>query len=126
VALPRQHRLRGERAFDRLYRKGRRYESGSVVLRLVHADPALLPPTDRCQPPSDWRCGVVVSSKVSKRAVKRNRLRRLLHGHLLTLEPRPPEPVWLLLSLRPGSERLPPRQLLGECTEVLRQAGLTS
>jgi ribonuclease P protein component len=95
-----------------------------MVLRLVHAEPDLLPAAERRRPPSDWRCGVVVSSKVSKRAVKRNRLRRLLHAHLLTLRPRAPEPVWLLLSLRPGSERLPPHRLLGECTDVLRQAGL--
>jgi len=125
VALPRRHRLRGERTFDRLYRKGRRYETGSVVLRLVDAEPDLLPAADRRNPPSDWRCGVVVSSKVSKRAVRRNRLRRLLHAHLLSLRPRGGQPVWLLLSLRPGSERLPPRRLLGECTDVLRQAGLT-
>jgi ribonuclease P protein component len=95
-----------------------------MVLRLVHAEPDLLPAAERRHPPSDWRCGVVVSSKVSKRAVERNRLRRLLHAHLLTLRPRAPEPVWLLLSLRPGSERLPPHRLLGECTDVLRQAGL--
>jgi hypothetical protein len=33
-------------------------------------------------------------------------------------------PVWLMVSLRPGSAELDADQLLGECTIVLRRAGL--
>ena len=43
---------------------------------------------------------MVISSKVSKRAVKRNRLRRLLHGHLRQrLESADLAGLWLLFSL---------------------------
>ncbi len=72
-----------------------------------------------------WRGAVVVSGKVSKRAVVRNRLRRLLHRHLLSLDPTPLQPSWVVLSLKPGSAELDPAQLLGECSHLLRQAGLT-
>jgi ribonuclease P protein component len=68
---------------------------------------------------------VVVSGKVSKRAVVRNRLRRLLHRHLLSLDPTPQQPSWVVLSLKPGSAELDPAQLLRECSHLLRQAGLT-
>jgi ribonuclease P protein component len=94
-----------------------------MMLRVMAADPALLT-TSECQRPSAWRGAVVVSGKVSKRAVVRNRLRRLLHRHLLTLDPTPLQPSWVVLSLKPGSAELDPALLLGECSSLLRQAGL--
>jgi hypothetical protein len=39
-----------------------------MLLRLLDQVPSLLPPSDRARPPSPWRCAVVVSAKVSKRA----------------------------------------------------------
>jgi RNase P protein component len=54
----------------------------------------------------------------------RNRLRRLLHRHLLSLDPSPLQPSWVVVSLKPGSAELDPAQLLGECSHLLRQAGL--
>jgi ribonuclease P protein component len=124
LALPQQHRLRGHRPFDRIYRQGRRYQSELILLRLLDQVPSLLPPSDRARPPSPWRCAVVVSAKVSKRAVQRNRLRRLLHTHLSQCDPAPERPQWLLFTLRPGAAEAEPHQLLKECTNVLRQAGL--
>ncbi|MEB3360813.1 MAG: ribonuclease P protein component [Synechococcaceae cyanobacterium] len=222
MALPKHHRLRGHRAIDRLHRQGRRHHSPHLLLRVLSADESLLPPPDRRAHPSPWRCALVISAKVNKRAVVRNRLRRLLHRHLLAhlqcpvaadasgaiqpgpmapsspgpaaqashpkelapteqhrldsaapLPPReedsvlrsiasaqppvaalissgepsadgpanrnperpaggwaiaarplPAAPIWLMVSLRPGSADLDDDQLLGECTFVLRRAGL--
>ena len=126
MALPQCHRLKGQRVFDRIYQKGRRFHGPFLVLRLLEAQPHLLPTEQRTCPPSPWRCGVVVSSKVHKRAVRRNRLRRLLHTHLQT-QPigSGGRPLWLLLSLKPGSADQPPLALLGECSQLLHQAGLT-
>lgn len=128
MALPQRHRLRGRRVFDRLYRQGRRYQSSALLLRVVAADAQLLPQGSAAVPsgaagPSAWRLGVVVSRKVSKLAVRRNRLRRLLHQHLLRHPPTPERPVWLLITLHPGCLELGEERLLGECTRLLRQAG---
>lgn len=126
MALPQRHRLKGQRVFDRIYQKGRRFHGPFLVLRVLEAQPQLLPAQQRTCPPSAWRCGVVVSSKVHKRAVRRNRLRRLLQTHLLAQPPAATERcLWLLLSLKPGSADLPPQVLLGECSQLLHQAGLT-
>jgi ribonuclease P protein component len=111
--------------FDHLLRRGRRLHGTAMVLRLMIADPALLPPADRDRTASPWRFGVVVSGKVSRRAVVRNRLRRRLHAHLLAHPPSGGAPLWLLLSLRPGSAELSTDALLGECDDLLRRAGLT-
>jgi ribonuclease P protein component len=122
LALPRKHRLRGHRPFDRLYRQGRRFQAPLVLLRLLQAVPELLPPPERRASP--WRCAVVVSAKVSKRSVQRNRLRRLLHAHLAQCGLVAERPQWLLLTLLPGAAEAEPHRLLEECTHVLRQAGL--
>ncbi|MFM7314620.1 MAG: ribonuclease P protein component [Cyanobium sp.] len=124
MALPPEHRLRGHRAFERLYRRGRRYQGEWLMLRLMHAEPALLSREERQHGASPWRCGIVVSSKVHKRAVRRNRLRRLLQEELRSRPPQPGSPRWLLLSLRPGSAEAPEARLLGECRDLLHQAGL--
>ncbi|MFM9109997.1 MAG: ribonuclease P protein component [Prochlorococcaceae cyanobacterium] len=124
MALPQAHRLKGRRVFDRLYQRGRRLHGASITLRWLLAEAPLLPPQQRHQPASPWRCGVVISAKVSKRAVRRNRLRRQLHHHLLRHPPGADGPLWLLISLHPGSAEADPHQLLGECSDLLRQAGL--
>ena len=131
MALPQQHRLKGRRVFDRLYRQGRRYQGPGLLLRVLAAEPSLLPPgTPLARPPgiphtaSPWRCGIVISSKVSKLAVRRNRLRRLFHDHLRRHPHTPNQPLWLLITLKPGCLERSEDQLLGECDQLLRQAGL--
>jgi len=77
-------------------------------------------PGERC------RCAIVISSKVSKRAVVRNRLRRLFHSHLrLRLETLDQHAGrWLLISLRSDASAVDPAQLLKECDSLLTSAGL--
>ena len=131
MAFPLCHRLKGQRVFDCIYRKGRKHHGPFLVLRLLNAQPNLLPPSQHLAPLSPWRCGVVISSKVHKRSVRRNRLRRLLHDHLLRqLDPnqgrvKSQQPFWLLINLKPGSAEREASELLGECSQLLRQAGLT-
>ncbi|MEB3301256.1 MAG: ribonuclease P protein component [Cyanobacteriota bacterium] len=124
MALPQKHRLRGRRVFDRIYRKADRFHGRWLTLRVMPEEEALLTCRDRSHAPSAWRCAVIVSSKVSKRAVHRNRLRRLLH-RVLTLHP--PEtklPSWLVFSLKPGSFEADESDLLGECLLLLQKARL--
>lgn len=96
-----------------------------MVLRVSEAMPALLIRDQRRQPIANWRCGVVVSTKVSKRAVHRNRIRRLLHEQLLRDPPMPKRPTWMVISLKPNSLEIPPSQLLEEWKALSRKAGLT-
>jgi len=126
LALPQRHRLKGQRVFDRIYQKGRKTHGPFLSLRVLDALPQLLPAKQQASAPSNWRCGVVISSKVHKRSVRRNRLRRLIHDHLLGQQIGDGQGcLWLLLSLKPGSAEQSPEALLGECSQLLQQAGLT-
>lgn len=130
MVLPREHRLRGRFVFDRLYQKGRRFHGSLLVLRTMAAEPALLKPG--LQPPGGAggqppRFAVVVSSKVSKKSVRRNQLRRLLHGQLVALARTAWSGAdqWVLISLKPGSADADDGALLGECAHLLQKAGLS-
>ena len=72
------------------------------------------------------RCALVISNKVSKRSVRRNRLRRLFHDHLRQRFEHQCEFAgnWLLISLRPEASEAAPSQLLEECDSLLSSAGL--
>ena len=126
MVLPRDQRLRGRFVFDRLYQRGQRLHGTWMTLRCLAAEPQLLKTDPRDPSPGGHRVAVVVSSKVSKRAVQRNRLRRLLHGHVSALLRQSPRQggQWLLISLKPGCETAEPAALLGECSSLLAQAGL--
>ncbi|MEL0340242.1 MAG: ribonuclease P protein component [Synechococcus sp.] len=125
MVLPQRHRLRGRGVFDYLYQRGQRFQQGLLQLRVAEAAPKLLrdPPLE---PEGELRFGVVISSKVSKRAVKRNRLRRRLHEAFLRQAFRSDlPPTWLLLNLRPGAAELSDDNLLKEWSTLIQRAGLT-
>ena len=125
MVLPQRHRLRGRGVFDYIYQRGQRFQQGLLQLRVADAATNLLrePPEDL---EGELRFGVVISSKVSKRAVKRNRLRRLLHDAFLRQKFRSDlPPTWLLLNLRPGAAELSDDNLLEEWSTLIQRAGLT-
>ena len=127
MVLSREHRLRGRFVFDRLYQKGQRHHGSLMVLRCLQAQPELLKPDPRDHSLNSCRLAVVVSSKVSKRSVRRNQLRRLFHSYLTAAVRALPDQAsgrWLLISLKPGSAEASDEALLGECSQLLAKAGL--
>ena len=126
MVLPAAMRLRGHRCFSRLNRSRCRHHGKFMVLRQIDSDRSLLRSELRNQSETTCRCALVISNKVSKRAVRRNRLRRLLHNHLRErLEQRTDlAGRWLLISLRPNAAEAEPAQLLEECDSLLKIAGL--
>ena len=125
MVLPQRHRLRGRGVFDYIYQRGQRFQQGLLQLRVADAATNLLRESPETLE-GELRFGVVISSKVSKRAVKRNRLRRLLHAAFLrqTFRSNLP-PTWLLLNLRPGAVELSDDNLLEEWSTLIQRAGLT-
>ncbi|MEO1133859.1 MAG: ribonuclease P protein component [Cyanobacteria bacterium J06639_1] len=104
--LPQRHRLRDRSVFQTLYKKGQRSRGRWLTVLCKPREPRpsfeqsdlndtrdldLLDeraPADKCDPvelPTRW--AIVVSKKVSRRAVDRNRIRRRIRGALRQLEP---------------------------------------
>jgi ribonuclease P protein component len=126
MVLPASMRLRGHRCFSRLHRSRCRHHGKWMVLRQIDSDRSLLRSELRNQTDTTCRCALVISNKVSKRAVRRNRLRRLLHSHLRKRLGQRSDIAgkWLLLSLRPDAAEAEPAELLEECDSLLKIAGL--
>ena len=126
MVLPRSMRLKGHKCFDYLHRSGVRYQSSYMVLKVVNAKKKLLKSSNCNDIDLTCRCAVAISNKVSKRAVTRNRLRRLIHSHLRARLEKNNLNInkWALLSLKPNSLQIELFPLLAECDKLLNKAGL--
>lgn len=128
MGLPREHRLTHRRDFSAVYRQGTRLGSPHLILRTLpiaasplqaklnysqHTAKTQLLPT---------RIGIVVSQKVDKRAVVRNRIRRRLQAAFMTLRSRL-KPGWLLvIGVRPQAVQCEYEQFLQELEQLLADA----
>lgn len=111
MALPKPYRLRDRKEFDRVYRRGKRCGGQALLLRIASQTKTITAPSksislksSSAAPPPDSprpgkpvqpsasdshpsRIAVVVSTKVHKRAVVRNRVRRQIQAACQTLLP---------------------------------------
>ena len=127
MVLPKSMRLKGYRCFYYLHKYGVRFHGPSMVLRVVEAKRNLLKNSYRDLKLESCRCAIAISSKVSKKAVIRNQIRRSLHDHLNQRLSKKTQFAnsWALFSLKPNSSSIHQRSLLlEECDLLLRKAGL--
>ncbi|MGB3201272.1 MAG: ribonuclease P protein component [Nodosilinea sp.] len=113
--LPKQNRLRKSPQFSQVYRRGKKAVSAHLILRVwsVPADPGAAAPTQ--QGPC---IGIVVSQKVHKRAVVRNRLKRQVRAALYTLLPRLDPALWIVINLRPEATQCEYGEFLRELEQL--------
>lgn len=113
MSLPPTHRLKRRQDFDAVYQRGRRYATSHLFLRV------LAQPGESDQPS---RFGFVLSQKVDKRAVVRNRLRRHLQATIRALLPRLSKGLLLIISVRPGATECDTADFLQELKQLLAKA----
>ena len=127
MVLPKHMRLKGHRCFDFIYREGSKFYGPSMVLRVTNADLQLKVRGINSKIRPSIKCAISISNKVSKKAVIRNKLRRLFHHHLssrlsnMSYE----KEVWAFISLKPSCMKISNSNLLKECDKLLIKAGLT-
>ena len=126
MVLPRSMRLKGHKCFNHLHKHGIRYQSSLMIIRVAKSKPTLHKFKKSIYATQSFRCAVAISNKVSKKAVVRNRLRRLFHNHLkqkLSILNNHSN-NWALISLKPKSLAEDTTFLLNECDRLLHKAGL--
>ena len=126
MVLPKSMRLKGHRCFDYLYKKGTRYHEPSILLRVVKAEPRLQKYYFCQKHLKGFKCAVAISSKVNKKAVIRNEIRRKMHTYLTKKLSASNGfcDYWALFSLKPQSAKQDWSKLLKECDQLLSKAGL--
>ena len=128
MVLPRHMRLKGHRCFDFIYKEGSRFYSHSMVLRVTNANTKLQVKGNNSKTRSSIKCAISISNKVSKKAVTRNKLRRLFHQHFLLIFSNMDnvnKEIWAFISLKPSCMKNSNSTLLNECDRLFTKAGIT-
>ncbi|OGY90092.1 MAG: ribonuclease P protein component [Candidatus Komeilibacteria bacterium RIFCSPLOWO2_01_FULL_52_15] len=112
--LPRDHRLRGDQQFKKLARYGRSFFGSAVHLKMVQSGQ------------QQTRFAFVVSTKISKRAVVRNTIRRRMREIIRKELPQLKSGFDVLLIARPKAATLEYWELQGQIVELLNKARLFS
>lgn len=118
MALPKVNRLKNRHEFQTLFREGNRLKSSHLTLRAL-----------RLQTPSGiitgaTRIGISISTKVSKRAVIRNRIKRQIRAAFRSLLPQI-APGWsLVVVVQPEAvlSKCDYQQFLQELKQLLAKA----
>ena len=103
MALPREMRLKGHRTFNYIHRNSTRYHGELMTFKVARSNPEILL-SHKLKNSNNLRVAITVSKKVSKKAVERNKIRRILHDWLLTniKNVNSHKPYWLLVNLKFG------------------------
>ena len=104
MALPKHMRLRGHRTFEYIHKNSVKYYGNLMTFKVARSNPEILLSHNLTNISNNFRVAIAISKKVSKKAVDRNKKRRILQEWLLTniQEINNHKPYWLLVNLKFG------------------------
>ncbi len=105
MALPKDMRLKGHRAFNYIHKNSIKYHGKLMTFKVAKSNPEILLSHKLPNTSDNLRVAIAVSKKVSKKAVNRNQIRRILQEWLLTniQKIHSHKPYWLLVNLKFGN-----------------------
>ena len=104
MALPKDMRLKGHRTFNYIHKNSTTYHGKLMTFKVAKSNPAILLTHKFTNTSNNFRIAIAVSKKVSKKAVERNKLRRILQEWLLEniQKINNHKPYWLIVNLKLG------------------------
>ena len=84
MALPKDMRLKGHRTFNYIHKNSKTYYGNLMTFKVARSNPEILLTHNLTNTTNKFRVAIAISKKVSKKAVERNKLRRILQEWLLT------------------------------------------
>ena len=104
MALPKNMRLKGHRTFNYIHKNSIKFHGKFMTFKLVKSSPEILQSHKINIKSNNLRVAIAISKKVSKKAVNRNKIRRILQEWLLTnfKKIHNHKPYWLLVNLKFG------------------------
>ena len=126
MALPKSMRLKGHRTFDYIYKNSIKYYGKLMTLRIAQSNPKILISHNHTVGLDNLKIAIAISKKVSKKAVERNKLRRILQDYLLKnlTKENNHKPYWLLVNLKAGYFYNEENKLLQEFHNLIFKSGL--
>ena len=104
MALPKDMRLKGHRTFEYIHKNSVKYHGKLMTFKVAKSNPEILLSHKFRNTPNNLKVAIAISTKVSKKAVDRNKIRRILQGWLLQniQKINNHKPYWLLVNLKIG------------------------
>ena len=104
MALPKYMRLKGHRTFNYIHKNSIKYHGKLMTFKVAKSNPEILISHKLSNTQNNFRVAIAISKKVSKKAVERNKLRRILQEWLLKniQKINNHKPYWLLVNLKFG------------------------
>ena len=104
MALPKDMRLKGHRTFNYIHKNSKKYHGKLMTFKVAKSNPEILLSHKLRNPSDNFRVAIAISKKVSKKAVERNKIRRVLQEWLLKniQNINNHKPYWLLVNLKFG------------------------
>ena len=104
MALPKDMRLKGHRTFNYIHKNSKKYHGKLMTFKVAISNPKILSSHNLTNTSNKFRVAIAISKKVSKKAVDRNKIRRILQEWLLTnfQKINNHKPYWLLVNLKFG------------------------
>ena len=126
MALPKAMRLKGHRTFDYVHKNSVKYYGKLMTFKIARSNPKILISHKNIDSLNNFKIAIAISKKVSKKAVVRNKIRRILHDYLLkNFSPENNhKPYWLLVNLKPSGSYNDKIKLLEEFQHLIFKSGL--
>ena len=105
MALPKNMRLKGHRTFNYIHRNSKKYHGELMTFKVARSNPEILLSHKLRDTSNNLRLAIAISKKVSKKAVDRNKIKRILQDWLLANIQRinNHKPYWILVNLKIGN-----------------------
>ena len=126
MALPNEMRLKGHRTFNYIHKNSIKYHGDLMTFKLARSNPKILLSHNLKNTPDHLRVAITISKKVSKKAVDRNKIRRLFQNWLLIniQKINNHKPYWLLVNLKFGDFYNDKNKLLEEFQNLMFKSHL--
>ena len=126
MALPKNMRLKGHRTFDYIHKNSIKYHGKLMTFKVARSNPEILLSHKLKDSSNKFRIAIAISKKVSKKAVDRNKIRRILQEWLLMniKKINNHKPYWLLVNLKTGDFCNDKNELLEEFQNLMFKSRL--
>ena len=126
MALPKDMRLKGHRTFNYIHKNSEKYYGKLMTFKVAISNPQILLSHKINDTSNNFRIAITISKKVSKKAVDRNKIRRILQEWLLKniQKINSHKPYWLLVNLRVGDFCNDKNKLLEEFQHLMFKSHL--
>ncbi len=127
MALPKNMRLKGHRTFNYIHKNSTKYHGEFMTFKVAKSNPEILFSHKFKNTSNNLKVAIAVSKKVSKKAVVRNKLRRILQEWLIKniQKINNHKPYWLLVNLKVGDFYNDKTKLLEEFQNLMLKSRLS-